>query len=383
MLLGDLSATEFLADFWQQKPLLIRNALPAFADPLTAEELAGLAMEDFVESRLVCTDGSSAVCSTRDGPFDRAELQTLGECNWTLLVQAVDQHVEAVARLRELCSFLPQWRLDDVMVSCAAPGGGVGPHFDQYDVFLLQGQGTRLWRIGPACNANTRQFDNGGLHCIAPFTPLAEHTLHSGDVLYLPPGIAHWGIAETQSLSYSLGFRAPSHAEVLAEWSQSVAGDLDNQLRYRDPAPLPAEGGSLIESKSIDCLQQILRRYVDDRDLLARWFGSWVTEPRYPENLPDHTIYSEQQLQVCMRRRKSLRRSLATRMALTELRHGWVLFVDGGAVAVANNSLPLAQLLIAKSTIPADELLRFCGDGDNTSLIMELLSIGSYAFTSE
>ncbi len=378
MLLGDLSAEEFLAEHWQQKPLLIRNAVPDFADPLTADELAGLAVEECIESRLISTDAQTGECRLQHGPFSNDELQALGDQNWTLLVQAVDQWLEAVAALRAQCSFLPQWRMDDVMVSLATPGGGVGPHFDQYDVFLLQGQGSRLWRVGPACNDNTPQFDNGGLRNIAPFTPLEEHILYSGDVLYVPPGVAHWGIAQTECLTYSFGFRAPSHAEVLSEWGHSVAATLAEQLRYTDPTQTAANGNSLIDSNVIDRLQHILRHYVDDRDALATWFGNWVTEPKYAELAPEPELFGEENLQTLLAGHTHLQRGLATRVALSQLEASWMLFVNGEAIPITNSSQALAQLLSEQSEIATHKLLTLCENSDNCRLLTKLLASGSF-----
>ena len=388
-----MSADQFLAEYWQQKPLLIRHAVLDFTDPLTADELAGLAMEECVESRLISTHGQTGACELSHGPFASDELQALGEQNWTLLVQAVDQWVEAVAALRNYCSFLPQWRMDDVMVSLATPGGGVGPHFDQYDVFLLQGQGSRLWRIGPHCDADTAQIDNGGVRNIEPFTPLEEHTLYSGDVLYIPPGVAHWGIAQTDCLTYSIGFRAPSHAEILSEWGHNVAATLSDQLRYTDPArSVPARsvltksasaqnhanGDSLIDSKVIDQLQHILQHYVDDRDALATWFGSWVTEPKYAEFIPESEVFTEQQLLAALRSHVYLQRTLATRVALSQLDAGWVLFVNGDVIPITASSLAFAQLISSEVAINTVELLPYCQQSDNCQLLTQLLTNGSY-----
>lgn len=380
MLLGDISEEEFLADYWQQKPLLIRHALPDFSDPLTADELAGLAMEEDAESRLVSVDAKTGKSQLRHGPFSADELQALGEHNWTLLVQAVDHWVEDVAGLREQCGFLPQWRLDDVMVSYATPGGGVGPHFDQYDVFLLQGKGSRLWRIGPPCDGETQQLDNAGLKCIAEFTSLEEHTLHSGDVLYLPPGIAHWGIAQSECLTYSIGFRAPSHADVLGEWSHSIAAKLNDQQRYTDPVLHPGNFSSVIDGHVIDRLQGILQHYVDDRDALAEWFGAWVTEPKYPELAPEAEVLSEQNLKIHMREHTHLQHSLATRVALSELSHGWVLFINGELIPVAATSIELAQRIAEEPLIAVEDLLSLCENTNNRRLLNELLKTGGFAF---
>ena len=200
-----VTTEQFLAEYWQQKPLLCPQALPHFHSPITAEELAGLAMEPDIDSRMVWQD--SGVWHQQTGPF--AENAFRGEMPWTLLVQGVDRHHPGVSALRNTLPPLPRWRFDDVMVSFATDRAGVGPHFDRYDVFLLQGAGRREWRIGPHCDDETPQLQENGLNLIQPFEAAETYVLEPGDVLYVPPGIAHWGVALGQAITYSLGFRAP------------------------------------------------------------------------------------------------------------------------------------------------------------------------------
>src|SRR5690606_1072476 len=187
------------------------------ADPLSPEELAGLACESFVESRLVSRSNDD--WRMRNGPFRERDFLKLPERDWTLLVQAVDQWLPEVRKLLRHVDFLPSWRVDDVMISYATPGGGVGPHFDYYDVFLVQGLGSRVWKLGQWCTAADELRSESGLKLLRHFETRAEYTLHPGDVLYVPPGLAHWGTSIDNSLCYSLGFRAPSVAELLMDYS--------------------------------------------------------------------------------------------------------------------------------------------------------------------
>ena len=221
-ILGGISAREFLRDYWQKKPLLIRQAIPGFQSPISPDELAGLSLEEDVESRLVIEHGESP-WELRRGPFTEHTYQQLPERDWTLLVQAVDQLVPDVAELIEHFRFLPNWRIDDVMISYAAPGGGVGPHFDNYDVFLLQAHGQRRWRIGQMCDSESPMLAHGDLRILADFQGTEEWVLEPGDMLYLPPRLAHFGTAEDACMTYSVGFRAPSAAEVLTHFTDFLA----------------------------------------------------------------------------------------------------------------------------------------------------------------
>jgi 50S ribosomal protein L16 3-hydroxylase len=278
---ANFDAARFLREYWQRKPLLIKGALPAFADPLEPEELAGIACEEGVESRLVFTRGSNY--RMQQSPFQESDFTSLPSKNWTLLVQAVDHYVPQVKALLQCVNFLPSWRVDDVMISYATQGGGVGPHFDYYDVFLVQGLGTRTWRLGQRCNVDDTLLTSSGLKLLREFHATAEYQLEPGDVLYVPPGLAHWGIADNNSLCYSLGFRAPSVGDMLIGFTDQLNEALPPDQRYTDPQPLsPAVGGELT-SGALAQARKLLHAALDDDAALLRWFGELQTRPRYPE----------------------------------------------------------------------------------------------------
>ncbi len=273
-----MDSARFLRDYWQQQALY----LPAQADfdnPLSPEELAGLALEPGVEARLVreqAGDWHLDKNPLHDSSFD-------GDSPWTLLVQRVDHYVPAVAALRDRVSFLPSWRLDDIMVSFATDGGGVGPHYDNYDVFLLQGQGQRRWRLGQHCKADTPLRDNPDLRILASFEDSEEFLLEPGDVLYVPPGLAHWGTAVGNGMTYSIGFRAPRLSEMLSRWTDATLPEIGHEQLYRDPTPLPPGRPGEIDQHSIDAARQQVRALLDpqrQRDGQSDdWFGELVTEP--------------------------------------------------------------------------------------------------------
>lgn len=221
----------------------------------------------------------------RRGPFTEEDYRTLPEQDWTLLVQAVDQFVPEVADLMKAFSFLPSWRLDDVMISYATPGGSVGPHYDNYDVFLLQGQGHRRWKIGQHCDAESPLLDNPDLKILSEFDRQEEWVLAPGDMLYIPPGLAHYGIAEDECMTYSIGFRAPSQHEVLVHYTDFLGQHLNDQERYSDADQTVAADPAAIDDAAVERLRDILLAAANDKTALAIWFGRFMTEPRYPELL--------------------------------------------------------------------------------------------------
>lgn len=281
-ILGGLSPEEFLADYWQQKPLLIRNALPGFVSPISADELAGLALEEEVESRIILEEGDNSPWELLSGPFEEDIFQRLPESHWTLLVQAVDLWVPEVKMLLEHFDFLPPWRLDDIMVSYASPGGSVGPHFDYYDVFLLQAEGQRRWQIGGLCDQHTPRLDDTALRILSNFEKQDEWVLNPGDMLYLPPRLAHWGVAENDCLTYSVGFRSPTLAEMLGDLATELMTQ-GNASYYQDPKLTPNMAREQIDPLFIQQVQGMLHQLANNEELLGDWFARYMTTPKCPE----------------------------------------------------------------------------------------------------
>ncbi|HTF86158.1 MAG TPA: cupin domain-containing protein [Cellvibrio sp.] len=345
--LGDLPVENFLRDYWQKKPLLIRNALPGFVSPLDGDELAGLALEEEVESRLVLEKGKTP-WELRHGPFEEKTFATLPETHWTLLVQAVDQWVPEVHELLQHFRFIPNWRLDDIMVSYAPDQGSVGPHFDYYDVFLLQGAGKRRWRIGQTCNVHSERVAGTSLNILKQFTTEEEWVLEPGDILYIPPGVAHWGIAEGECITYSIGFRAPSHADILCELTQDIATRLTNDQRFSDPDLTLQTNPGEISHTALQQLKDILLAQLTDENL-AHWFGKHMTERKYAEEMERDDAIETDGWQTAMRDDNLLLwRHPAARFAYHALPNKTLLFVDGQAF---NCSRELAETLCQVSEI--------------------------------
>ena len=276
-MLGGLSPEQFMRRHWQKKPLLIRNAFPGFKPLLDRQALFAMAADEAVESRLIVH--KPAGWTLKQGPLARSALPPLKQPGWTLLVQGVDLHLDAAHELLQRFRFVPDARLDDLMISWASDGGGVGPHFDSYDVFLLQASGQRRWRIG-------RQKDlslvpDVPLKILSHFEPEEEHLLNAGDMLYLPPRWAHDGVAEGDDcMTYSMGFRVPQRAGLAGELLLRMADEFEDNTLYRDPAQAatahPAAMPAALEAFAADGLARLLR----ERRSLACALGEVMTEPK-------------------------------------------------------------------------------------------------------
>ncbi|MDA7784620.1 cupin domain-containing protein [Pseudomonadales bacterium] len=281
-ILGEIAAEDFLQHYWQKQPLLIRDALPDYESPVSPDELAGLSLESEVESRIVEENGADGPWSVRHGPFEEEDYQGMPEKDWTLLVQGVDLWVPQVKELLKQFDFLPAWRLDDIMISYACEGGSVGPHFDQYDVFLLQVEGQRCWQVGEECGTGTPLLEGTELRIIADFQPVQEWLLNPGDMLYLPPGVGHWGVAESECLTFSIGFRSPTLADMLGDLAVEMITQGHTE-HYRDPELTPAMASQEIHPAFIDQAKKQLFDLLNDDELIEDWFARFMTAPKYPE----------------------------------------------------------------------------------------------------
>ncbi len=380
-ILGGISAREFLRDYWQKKPLLIRQAIPGYESPISPDELAGLSLEEEVESRLVIEHGERP-WELRRGPFAEDTYQDLPEKEWTLLVQSVDQFVPEVAELLEHFRFLPSWRIDDIMVSFAAPGGGVGPHYDNYDVFLLQAHGQRRWKIGQMCDTDSPLLPHADLRILAEFHGTDEWVLEPGDMLYLPPRLAHFGIAEDDCMTYSVGFRAPSAAEVLTHFTDFLAQFIPDEERYNDADITPVSDPHQIQQDALDRLKALLAEHMSDERLLLTWFGQFMTEPRYPE-LVAGTEVDEDEFVGALEDGAVLIRNPSARMAWSEMDIGLMLFASGQSRLLPSSLRELLKLVCASDALHIDNLSQWLADEDGRKLLWELIKQGSLEFADE
>lgn len=315
MFFGDarLTTERFLAGYWQKRPLLLRGAFPGFVPELDADDIAGLACEELAESRLVLGSYPEHDWSIRYGPFDESEFSRLPEKNWTLLVQDVEKHYPPLRRLMERFEFLPRWRIDDLMVSASAPGGSVGPHVDQYDVFLLQASGSRRWDI--AGSFESELLADCDLKVLKTFSPEQSWILQPGDMLYLPPGVAHHGVALEPGMTWSVGMRAPSAADLLQAWGEWLAQREDEGGRFRDPDLRPPRDRGKIDSGAIDRLRGFLLPDPDGRGRFEDFAGAFLSRYRLAhEPAPPESTLDAAGLNEALERGERLRHNPWTRM---------------------------------------------------------------------
>ena len=330
-ILGDLAPGEFLKRYWQKKPLLIRQALPGFVSPLNADELGGLACEEGVEARLIEKIGDS--WALESGPFDAARFARLPKRDWTLLVQDVEKHLPEFAEILDHFDFIPRWRIDDLMISHAASGGGVGPHVDAYDVFLLQAKGRRRWRIAERFDPEI--VPGLDVRVLKHFDAEQEWVLEPGDMLYLPPNVAHDGVAvDDDCMTWSIGFRAPSMRDMFSDFSEWLFQQLPDDRMYQDAdlAPWEAADGKISPS-GFARMRTLLREAMNRDDAeLDRWFGQFMTEPKPwlhaepSEDTPDARTFAKR-----LGSGDALLRDTRALLAWTPSANGAILFVNGEA----------------------------------------------------
>lgn len=290
-----MPAATFLRHYWQKHPLLIRGAIADFQCPLSPDDLAGLACIEGTLGRIVRFDRRRDRWHLENGPFDEERFAKLPKRDWTLLVQDVDRWDPEVRRLLRLVDFLPSWRIDDIMVSFAAPGGSVGAHVDQYDVFLLQGLGQRQWQIDARPNPSLDFREDAPIRLLQHFDASHDWLLEPGDMLYLPPGVPHFGEAQTACLTLSIGMRAPSAGELLAGFAAEQALKLDEALRYCDPDLKMPTDPAAIDHEALTRLRQTLTQAMKlDDAALGDWFGRFLSLYRAAERPRPRRISSAQ-----------------------------------------------------------------------------------------
>ena len=346
-LLGGISAETFLKEYWHKKPLLIRGAMPDFEGFLSPNELAGLACEQDVQSRLISYVQQQ--WKLEQGPFAEKRFAKLPERDWTLLVQSVNHHLQEANEVLQQFNFIPYARLDDLMVSYAPDGGGVGPHFDSYDVFLLQGCGQRLWKISE--QADLSLVEGAPLRILQHFNSEQEWTLSAGDMLYLPPHVAHWGIAIGDCMTYSIGFRAPSAQELAGEFLNYLQEHRTFSGRYADPdltvQAHPAEVGEDMVKQVATILNGLQWRDAD----VANFLGQYLSEPK------SHIVFdapSKITQQSFEKRAQAQGIALSFKSQLLKVNH--IYYLNGEALDLDATSDNLMMKLADNKTLSAAEI---------------------------
>ncbi len=379
-ILGDLSREEFLKQYWQKKPLLIRQAFPDYQSPLSAEELAGLACEEGIESRLIQEQGGDKPWQLRHGPFVENDFTSLPETHWTLLVQSVDHHIPELACLLDEFDFIPTWRIDDLMISFAQAQGSVGPHLDNYDVFLLQVQGKRHWHINENDYDDDDFIPDSDLRILNEFDSKQDWVLEPGDMLYLPPGVAHHGIALDDCLTFSIGFRAPTRKELLIAYTDKNDESVE-EVFYSDPElTLQASPGE-IRKEHIDAIKKLMRLSNVDADKFSSWFGCFITEKSNEQEYENEEL-DESEFWQQFKDLGSLTRNGNIRLSFIKNEDSISLFIAGEELSLSDSYLSLVSYISSRHAIDYEHVMKCCDELAALDLLYKLYD-GNYFFFDE
>lgn len=368
----------FLAEYWQRKPLLIKNAFPADLCVIDANELAGMASEPDLESRIILEQGGHP-WELRHGPFAEDDFNNLPASHWTLLVQDVDKYVDSAREVINEFRFIPDWRIDDLMISFATDKGSVGPHVDSYDVFLIQAAGKRRWRIGLPEDIDEGFVEDADIQLLKTFSTQQEWLVEPGDVLYLPPNLPHWGIAEGECMTCSVGFRAPSPQEMLEDWLQFSIDQAATLRPYRDPQLDPQAHPAKISASAVSQATQTLRTLEGSPDLHRRWFGQLVTQPKaHHEIAPAEQSFTASELMQAATRDWQVHAHPFSRFAYAEIvgSERLALFVNGDEFQLADNDIAWVERICDLAGHPQPlSMLTHC-DPTCLQVLVNLLNAG-------
>ncbi len=377
--LGKLSQREFLERYWQKRPLLIKKALHPFPDVISPEEVAGMSCDERVESRLIMEKGGKKPWEMRRGPFKPAMFNKLPKTHWTILVNGVDRFIPRVNAFLDHFSFVPFWRMDDIMVSYADDKGNVGAHVDNFDVFLVQAAGKREWMIEDRAVPKDDFIPDLPVRLLKKFKPTHKWVLEPGDILYLPPRFPHHGIARGKGcMTISVGFRAPTQAEILNSVVSSAMSQLDDTARYSDPDLKPHAPGEI----SRDALRKIsdtIQHAIGSEAFLGDWLGRFATETYGDVNLestahpvPAGKVASE------VKSASFIVRAEGARFAyIRSGKKGVSFFANGQRQELNGKAAACAQLLADHVVVGTDRIVPLLADAKAKKLLSELLGAGS------
>lgn len=372
----DLNTQDFLTHYWQKKPLLIKKAFPHFEDVITSDELAGLACEEEISSRVVVTTQND--WEIHQGPFE--DYTQFGEKNWQLLVQALNHWYPDTNDFIQAFRFIPDWRFDDLMVSFATPGGGVGAHIDNYDVFIIQGEGKRQWSVG-----NKGQYASKNNSTTTPliegFEPIIDVVLEKGDMLYIPPGFPHQGHTLTTAMSYSMGFRAPSQQELFSEVADNLIDNNTGLTRFTSQNEPDLAG--LISDEHQQGMMNLLKSVLDDPNHYQALLGKVLSQNRFDLDICEpEEDYTDKDLKEAILQDASLYRIGGLKVLQIEHDPTHRLFVNGEQLdcsEIHNDNVQEVMSILAKE-LQFDNATcqRLCNIEHVTPIILTLLNKGYY-----
>ncbi len=373
---GELTPEQFLKEYWQKKPLLIKGAFKDFTDPIDANELAGLAMESEIESRIISNINNQ--WQVEQGPFE--SFDKFGETDWTLLVQAVNNWSRDTQALLTAVNFLPQWRIDDVMVSFSTPNGGVGAHLDQYDVFIIQGEGKRRWQVGAPDSSLKQLLPHPDLKQVSEFSPIIDEITEAGDLLYIPPNHPHNGVSIENSINFSIGFQAPNNQELWSNFADKLIDEDLGEQRFPDKERTLTTQPQLLEQTDIAKLKSFMQKQLEDDNLFTPFIGKYLTQNHHALEilLPVSPITSEQFSDILAEAENTLVPVSGIKSLIVENKpqEASFLYINGESFLIDKETIELATYLTKSQTLTTEHVKSLITCLKNEQLLTNVLNMG-------
>jgi len=373
---GDLTPEQFLKEYWQKKPLLIKGAFKDFTDPIDANELAGLAMESEIESRIIANKNNQ--WQVEQGPFE--SFDKFGETDWTLLVQAVNNWSRDTQALLTAVDFIPQWRIDDVMVSFSTPNGGVGAHLDQYDVFIIQGEGKRRWQVGTPDSSLKELLPHPDLKQVSEFSPVIDEITEAGDLLYIPPNHPHNGVSIENSINFSIGFQAPNNQELWSSFADKLIDEDLGEQRFPDQERTLTTQPQLLEQNDIEKLKSFMQKQLEDDSLFTPFIGKYLTQNHHALEIlmPVTPITSEQLSDILAEAENTLVPVSGIKSLIIENKpqETSFLYINGESFLIDKETIELATYLTKSKALTTKQVKSLTSCLKNEQLLTNVLNMG-------
>ncbi|MCE7579333.1 cupin domain-containing protein [Aliivibrio fischeri] len=373
------SLQEFLSEYWQKKPVIIKGGFENFQDPVTPEELAGLTLENDVDSRFISNANNE--WKAEHGPLTEALYESLGETNWSIIVQAANHWHEGAAELFKPFKQMPNWLFDDIMISYSVPHGGVGPHIDQYDVFIIQGQGKRHWRVGDI-GEYQEEHRHSALKQITGFEPIIDQILEPGDILYIPPGFPHDGYALEPSMSYSAGFRSPKEQELISNFADFIIENEKGDVHYHNPELSTQSHGSEITTRSFEDLKAMMLSAMSDEQTLKQFMGEYLSNSRHHLNIiPDSEKWATEELLNYLHSGQALIKVAGVRSFYHEVEsceENMTLFIDGESYVFPLKMKNAVITLCEANEVTLNNIEQLLLDPHSVANLLQLVNIGYF-----
>lgn len=379
--LGGLTAAQFLRDYWQKKPLFVKGAFPNFEDPLSADEIAGLAFEEFIPSRFIFEEGGERPWELKMGPFFEEDFASLADKKWMLVVNDIEKSLPHLKSMLDPFRFIPNWRLDDLQASLGEDGGSVGAHWDDYDVFLIQGEGKKRWQISYDEVSEDDFVEGIDIRLIEHFKPDEEWLVEPGDLLYLPPRIGHFGINIGRSVTWSVGFRAPKHSEMLHDFTGSLLEDIAEDARFTDPDLTQVTQIGELDDLAVERVSKVIHQYLTlNPEAIARWFGQHITEPKLfqtPE--PRAELYSAEALSQLIAEKGELERHPGITFLYRDINERRYLFAGGEEFSLPVEEGEIIRMICQHPELTAGMMAApVASSKEVEALILQLVNDGYY-----